>query len=121
MFDVDAALHYLIEVEGSDLHLKVPSEPIVRVDGNLRPIEESDKLTPEDTDAVLQKIIPSEEKLAEFRDDHEVDFAYSIPGLARFRVNAFSQRGSVSLVLRAIPYSIRTVADLGLPGVIRDL
>jgi twitching motility protein PilT len=66
-------------------------------------------------------MLPDSGKLAEFEADNEVDFAYAIDGLARFRVNAFRQRGSVSIVARAIPYSIRSVADLGLPPVISEL
>jgi twitching motility protein PilT len=66
-------------------------------------------------------MLADERKLAEFREDHEVDFSYSIPGLARFRVNAFQQRGSISLVIRAIPVSIRTIGELSLPPVIREL
>jgi twitching motility protein PilT len=121
MFDVDAALRHLISVEGSDLHLKVPSKPLVRVHGKLMPIEGSTELTPEDTEQVLGRMLTEPRKLEEFATDHEVDFAYALPGLARFRVNAFSQRGLTSLVCRAIPYKVRSMEDLGLPPVIRAL
>ena len=121
MFDIDAALRYLIAVEGSDLHLKVPSSPLVRVHGRLEPIEGTDGLKPEDTEAALRYILTDAEKLAEFETDHEVDFSYSVEGLARFRVNAFHQRGSVSIVARAIPYGIKSVDELALPPVISHL
>jgi twitching motility protein PilT len=120
-FDLQAALRYLIEQGGSDLHLKVPSRPLVRVDGTLRPIEGSDSLTPGDTDGAVREMLTDPRKLEEFADEHEVDFAYSVSGLARFRVNAFYQRGSISLVCRAIPVGIRTIDELDLPPVIRDL
>ncbi len=121
MIDLDDALRYLVTEGGSDLHLKVPSHPLIRLHGSLHALPNSDKLTQEDTDAVLRQMLPDSGKLAEFQADNEVDFAYSIEGLARFRVNAFRQRGSVSIVARAIPYSIRSVADLGLPQVISEL
>jgi twitching motility protein PilT len=121
MFDIDQALMAVIETEGSDLHLKVPSRPVIRRHGRLEAIEGSEPLTAEDTERVLFHILSDEQKLESFRDEREVDFSYSIPGVARFRVNAFVQRGSVSLVLRAIPFQIKTVAELMLPPVISDL
>jgi twitching motility protein PilT len=121
MFDVDEALHQLIQAEGSDLHLKVPAPPIMRVHGELRPIEDAEGLKPEDTEAAMRHMIRDPHLLDEFSQDGEVDFAYAISGLARFRVNAFKQRGSISLVCRAIPFTIRTVDELNLPQVIRHL
>jgi twitching motility protein PilT len=121
MFDVDECLRHLIQVEGSDLHLKVPLAPTVRVHGKLGPIEDMEGLKPDDTNAALRHMVQDHEKLDEFDREGEVDFAYAIPGLARFRVNAFRQRGSISLVCRAIPFSIRTVDELNLPPVIREL
>jgi twitching motility protein PilT len=121
MLDVDECLRHLIQVEGSDLHLKVPLPPNVRVHGKLGPIEGMEALEPDDTNAALRHMVQDREKLDEFDREGEVDFAYAIPGLARFRVNAFRQRGSISLVCRAIPFSIRTVDELNLPAVIRDL
>jgi twitching motility protein PilT len=121
MFDIDAALRALVEAEGSDLHLKVPAPPLARVHGNLRPLHpDAERLSGEVTEQILRSILP-EDKVEEFDTDSEVDFAYSLPGVARFRVNAFRQRGTVSLVLRAIPVSIKSVEELGLPPVIRTL
>jgi twitching motility protein PilT len=120
-FDLHAALHHLVEHDGSDLHLKVPSPPVVRVDGSMRRIPGGEPLTQEDTVAAVKQMLTDPVKLQEFDQEHEVDFSYAIQGLARFRVNAFHQRGSVSLVLRAIPHSIRTIEDLSLPPVIREL
>jgi twitching motility protein PilT len=121
MFDLHDALRYLVTEGGSDLHLKVPSHPLIRLHGSLHALPGSQKLMQADTDAVLRQMLPDAAKLGEFETDNEVDFAYAIDGLARFRVNAFRQRGSISIVARAIPYSIRSVADLGLPHVISEL
>jgi len=120
-FDLLAALRYLIAVEGSDLHLKVPSHPLVRAHGKLMPIEGSEPLTPRDTERVVGEMLADANKLREFAEDNEVDFSFAVEGLARFRVNAFRQRGSVSVVCRAIPFGIKTVDELALPPVIRKL
>ncbi len=98
----------VIEMEASDLHLKVPAQPMIRQYGKLVPIEGSEPLRPEDTEATLFHMLTDEAKLEAFRTEREVDFSYSVPGVARFRVNAFVQRGSVSLVCRAIPFEIKT-------------
>jgi twitching motility protein PilT len=121
MFDVDAALMTVIEEEASDLHLKVPAQPIIRQHGKLIPIEGSEPLRPEDTEATLFHMLTDEAKLEAFRAEREVDFSYSVPGVARFRVNAFVQRGAVSLVCRAIPFEIKTATDLLLPPVIDEI
>jgi twitching motility protein PilT len=121
VFDLHDALHRLLAVEGSDLHLKVAAKPLMRVNGELGPIEELEPLSQEDTERVLREMLDDPAKLAEFADEHEVDFAYSVKGLARFRCNAFRQRGSISLAIRAIPYGIKTVDELVLPEVITDL
>jgi twitching motility protein PilT len=121
MFDIDAALMKVIEVDGSDLHLKVPSRPIIRRHGKLLPIPDTDGLRPDDTEGTLFHMLTDESKLESFRVEKEVDFSYSIPGVARFRVNAFVQRGSVSLVCRAIPFQIKNSEELLLPEVIPDI
>jgi len=121
MFDIDDALRYLIVHDGSDLHLKVPAKPIVRIHGDMEPIEGSEPLKPEDTERCLREILTDENKLAEFASENECDFSYQIEGLARFRVNAFRQRGYVSLVMRAIPVNIKSTEELNLPPVIAKL
>jgi twitching motility protein PilT len=121
MFDLQAALRRVIETEGSDLHLKVPSRPLIRTHGILEPIPDSDPLSPDDTEAVFREMLHEPLKLEEFAHENEVDYSYAVPGLARFRVNAFKQRGVVSLVCRAIPHTIRTVEELALPPVIAEL
>jgi twitching motility protein PilT len=121
MFEIDAALMKVIEVDGSDLHLKVPSRPIIRRHGKLMPIPDTEGLRPDDTERTLYHMLTDEDKLESFRHEREVDFSYSIPGLARFRVNAFVQRGSISLVCRAIPFQIKSSDELLLPQVINDI
>ena len=120
-FDVDAALRYLVEREGSDLHLKVPAPPMARVHGELRPLEGTEPLQQADTEAALKHILTEPRLLEEFGEVGEADFSYSLPGVSRFRVNAFRQRGSVSIVCRAIPFQVRTIEDLELPPVISKL
>ncbi len=121
MFELQEALHYIVRKEGSDLHLKVGSRPIARIHGRLEPIEEHDLIYPEDTERVLKDMLVDPDKLAEFDDQNEVDFAYAVEGLARFRVNAFRQRGSISIVARLIPFAVRTLDELGLPAVMAEL
>jgi twitching motility protein PilT len=121
MFDLHEALRYVVRKEGSDLHLKVGSRPLVRIHGRLGPIAEYEPISPPDADRVLREMLTDHEKLAEFDREGEVDFAYSVEGLARFRVNAFRQRGSISIATRVIPYAVRTIDELGLPPVISEL
>jgi twitching motility protein PilT len=121
VFEINAALHRLVEAGGSDLHLKAGAPPLVRVNGSLGPLPDEPRLTAQDTDRVLDGILPTDGHRSEFGADNEVDFSYAIAGLARFRVNAFRQRGAVSMVMRAIPTKIKTADELGLPPVVSEL
>ena len=122
MFELQEALQFVVRSEGSDLHLKVGSRPVARIHGQLRQIEQWEPLTGEDTMRVVREMLAAHpEKLSGFEAESEVDFSYAVEGLARFRVNAFRQRGSVSVVARVIPFAVRTVAALGLPPVISEL
>jgi len=121
MFDIDAALRTMVEQEGSDLHIKVPSPPLTRVHGELAPLPGAEPLRGEDTEAALRQILTDPRLLEEFEREGEVDFAYAVAGLSRFRVNAFRQRGSISIACRAIPFQVRSIEDLGLPPAIRRL
>ena len=120
MFEIDLALKTLVEREGSDLHIKVDSPPIARMHGELIPLEGFGQLGPEDTERAFKEIAEPR-SLAEFEDDGEADFSYALKGVSRFRVNCFKQRGSISIVCRAIPYEIRSIEELGLPEVVRTL
>jgi twitching motility protein PilT len=121
MFDVIAALRALVDKGGSDLHLKVDSAPLYRVNGELTLDESVEPLSASDTEGALKELLSDEDKLDEFAHEHEVDFSYEIPQVARFRINAFLQRGVVSMACRAIPHHISTIEELALPPVVREL
>ncbi len=114
-------MRYVVRKEGSDLHLKVGSRPIARIHGQLEPIEQYEPVQAADTERVLREMLRGSDKLSDFERDNELDFSYSVSGLARFRVNAFRQRGSVSLAARVVPVAIRTIDELGLPHVMTEL
>ena len=115
------ALQYLCDQEGSDLHVKAGSPPMVRISGELTPLPAVDPLTPEDTAQAVREMLRDPARLQELESEGEADFAYAVPGLARFRVNAFRQRGSLSIVCRRIPYGVTTIAELGLPEAVREM
>ncbi len=121
MFDVDGALRELVQKGGSDLHLKVGTAPLYRVNGELTPDASVAALSAEDTERALHELLSDETKLEEFAEEHEVDFSFEIPGVARFRINAFQQRGMTSMACRAIPHHISTIDELALPPVVREL
>src|SRR5579884_3489289 len=122
MLDLHQAFSLLVGREGSDLHLKVGARPLARIKGLLEPMEAFVPLSASDMEDILRQMLADQpQKVEEFDREGEVDFAYSVPGLSRFRVNAFRQRGSVSIAARAIPFSVRTIEELGLPPVIREL
>jgi twitching motility protein PilT len=104
----------------SDLHLKVGSHPVIRVSGKLMPLADQKRLMQEDTIAMAFSIMSARQK-QKFKDNFEIDMAYSVPGLGRFRCNVFQQRGTVGLVLRVIPVRILTVRDLLLPPVLDQI
>ncbi|HEY0118384.1 MAG TPA: type IV pilus twitching motility protein PilT [Cellulomonas sp.] len=112
-------LHALASTGGSDLHVKVGSPPRVRVDGRLRKLQAPD-LRPADTERMLEEVIPDD--LVEiFRASHEADFAYSLPGVGRFRVNAYQARGTYGLVFRRVSVGAQSLGELGLPEVVGEL
>jgi twitching motility protein PilT len=119
-FDIDKALAYVVEREGSDLHIKVDSPPVARVHGDLWALKDSEPLTAEDTEKAFHAIAGQDHR-AEFEENGEVDFSYELKGVSRFRVNTYRQRGAISIALRAIPFQVRTIDDLGLPEVVRRL
>jgi twitching motility protein PilT len=121
MFEVTQALRELVDKDGSDLHLKVGSGPLYRVNGELTLDSSADPLSAQDTEGALKQLLSDEAKLREFADEHEVDFSYEIPQVARFRINAFRQRGLLSLACRAIPHRISTIEELALPPVVTEL
>ena len=114
MLDLHALLQYTVEHRGSDLHVKVGSPPHVRVDGHLSPAP-FDPVTPADAEGIAFAILPPD-RAEEFNASCDADFALSVSGLGRFRVNVFRQRGSVGLVLRRVLPGMPSFDTLGLPG-----
>ncbi|MCB1042368.1 MAG: PilT/PilU family type 4a pilus ATPase [Acidobacteria bacterium] len=108
------------ERKASDLHLKVGSHPIIRIDGHLTLLTEVNRLMQEDTISMAFSILNGRQK-QKFKENHEIDVAYSVPGLGRFRCNIFQQRNTVGMVLRVIPVRILTIRELSLPTTIEDI
>jgi len=104
----------------SDLHIKVGSYPMMRLRGVLVPVSDEKRLDHEDVVAMSAAVM-SKVHADKFKDAQEVDLAYGVPGLGRFRVNVFQQRGTVGLVLRVIPTQIKSIDELGLPGALKTL
>lgn len=115
---LDTLLRSTVERDGSDLHLKANSRPLVRVYGDLMPMEEMPVLSADDVRGLAYSIMSDFHK-TRFEEDWELDMAYVIEGVARFRVNVFIQRSHLGVVFRVIPMRIRTMEELMLPPVCR--
>lgn len=116
---IDRYLRRMMEIGSSDLHLSADSRPVVRVDGDIRLLEEFPVLTSADVGGVLEEIL-SPKARHDFESRNDADFAYEVPGLARFRVNAFRDRKGIGTVLRQIPIEVLTAEQLRLPKAILD-
>ena len=112
-------LHALASTGGSDLHVKVGSAPRVRVDGRLRKLQVPD-LTPDDTARMVAEVLPAD-LVESFQVTHEADFAFSLSGVGRFRVNAYQARGTNGIVFRRVAVGAQSLAELGLPEVVGEL
>src|SRR3712207_6142893 len=110
----------MIEERGSDLHLTVNAPPTVRVNGRLRPLPEYEELTPEVVEVLLRSVV-TDQRWKQFERDMELDFAYSITGVSRFRVNMYRQRGSCGAAFRAIPHEVKNLTELGVPESVTKL
>ena len=117
---IDDLLRIAVERKASDLHLKVGNFPYLRVDGHLTPLTELKRLTAEDMLNMAFSMMSNRQK-QKFKESAELDLAYGVAGLGRFRVNVFQQRGNVGLVLRVVPTKIRTFDELNLPKVITKI
>jgi len=117
---INELLKIAIDRKASDLHLKVGNFPIVRVDGHLVPVEDQPKMSQEDAISVAFSIMSNPQK-EKFKQRSELDLAYSAPGMGRFRVNVFQQRGTIGLVFRLVPTKILTIEELNLPPVLEKL
>src|SRR5580765_5016783 len=118
--NINQLLQIAVASGASDLHLKVGSYPMMRVNGTLVVASEEKRLDRADTESIAQAIL-GPEHVEKFKKNQDVDLAYSIDGLGRFRVNVFQQRGTVGLVLRVIPTRIKTIDELGLPPVLKKI
>jgi twitching motility protein PilT len=116
---IDQLLEQVVFRGASDLHVTVGAEPVVRVNGRLQRMEEFGRLAPEDTQRMLYRILSTEQQ-KHFEIKRQIDISYSIPGLARFRVNVYFQRQSLGAAFRLIPAELKTLEELGLPSVLRD-
>ncbi|HTE46275.1 MAG TPA: PilT/PilU family type 4a pilus ATPase [Gemmatimonadaceae bacterium] len=114
-----AVLQEMIRRNGSDIHLKVGRPPTIRVDGELEPMQHN-PLRPEDLKILAEQLM-TPRQVKQFADEKECDFAIGVPGIGRFRVNVYQQRGSLCYAMRAIPYQARTINELNLPTVCEEI
>ena len=118
--NIDDLLRTAMERKASDLHLKVGNYPHLRIDGELVPLTDQPRVTAEDMLTMAFSMMSARQK-QKFKETSEIDMAYGVAGLGRFRVNVFQQRGNVGLVLRVIPTKIRALDELYLPKVIEQI
>jgi twitching motility protein PilT len=113
-------LELVVSQGATDLHVKVPSPPVLRIDSTLVVQEEWPPFTAEDIEGIFEQITTQEQREV-FKREQELDFSYSVSGLARFRVNVLRQRGTMSLAFRRVPSSVPSVDELGLPQVCKTI
>ena len=118
--NIDDLLRIAMERRASDLHLKVGNYPHLRIDGDLLPLTEQARVSAEDMLNMAFSMMSARQK-QKFKETTEIDMAYGVAGLGRFRVNVFQQRGNVGLVLRVIPTKIRALDELFLPKVVEQI
>ena len=118
-FDFKAVMQQLVQKNASDLHLKVGRPPTVRLNGDLEALD-FPALKPEDLKSLAEQLM-NPKQVKQYTDDKECDFAIGVPGIGRFRVNLYQQRGSLCFAMRAIPYNTRTIEELQLPKVLEEI
>ena len=118
-FNFKAVLQRLIQDGASDLHLKVGRPPVLRVHGDLLTLD-MPPLRPEDLKALAEQIM-TPKQVKEFAEHKEADFAIGVPGIGRFRVNVYQQRGTIAYAMRSVPYQVRTIEELNLPPVLGEI
>jgi twitching motility protein PilT len=120
LLSIETLLEHVADANASDLHITAGSPPILRVRGQLKPLEGCDELTSEETRDMLYRILSTEQqKVLEIA--RQLDFSHAVPGVARFRVNVYFQRDSVGGAFRLVPTVIKSAEELGLPAVLREL
>jgi twitching motility protein PilT len=118
-FDFKAVMQQLVQKNASDLHLKVGRPPTVRLNGDLEALD-FPPLKPEDLKSLAEQLM-NPKQVKQYTEDKECDFAIGVPGIGRFRVNLYQQRGSLCFAMRAIPYNTRTIEELQLPKVLEEI
>ena len=118
--DIENLLRLMVSKEASDLHLRVFTSPVLRIDGDLITQSDLSPLTIDDVNVIFEHITSPEQREV-FYTTKELDFAYSVKGLARFRVSVLRQRGTISMVFRQVPFKIFTVDELKLPQLCKEL
>ena len=119
-FDFSEVLHQMVEANASDVHITAGFPPAVRDKGHIKAMEGFPKLNSQQTREVVYSILNDDQR-KRFENNKQLDFAYAIPGVARFRVNCYFQRGSVSAAFRLVPQEIPSLGSLGVPEILRDL
>ncbi len=119
-FNLRALLEEMIEKDASDLHITAGECPKLRIDGNIVSASLSEPMTPKDTLQIAYSVLTENQK-KRFETEDELDFSFGIQNLARFRGNCFKQRGCVGMVIRMIPFQVRTFEELGLPPVVAKM
>jgi twitching motility protein PilT len=119
-FSIDTLLERVAAEDASDLHVTAGSAPLLRIRGRLAPLEEFEALAPEATRDLLYRVLSTEQQ-KRLEIDRQIDFSYSVPGVARFRVNVYFQRDSLAAAFRLVPQMIKSAAELGLPEVLLEL
>ena len=118
-FDYKSILQHMIQQNASDLHLKVGRPPSVRIDGHMVLLEMA-PLTQEDLRSLAEQIM-APKNIKEFSEQKESDFALAVPGVGRFRVNAYQQRGTIAYAMRMVPFQAKTIGELNLPDVVERI
>jgi twitching motility protein PilT len=118
-FNFKAILQQMIQQNASDLHLKVGRPPTLRVNGDLSPLA-LPPMRPEDLKSLAEQVM-TPKQVKEFAENKEADFAIGVPGIGRFRVNVYQQRGTIAYALRSIPYQAKTIDELNLPKVVEEV
>jgi twitching motility protein PilU len=117
--DILAYFKTMVEIEASDLYLTVARPLMYRVDGQIRSMGDQ-SFAPNDLEDLAQSVM-NERQREEFKQSHEMNMAMSLPGVSRFRVNIFRQRGSVGMVIRRVKADVSTLDELGLPAILKDI
>jgi twitching motility protein PilT len=120
VLSIDRLLEFMPEHGASDLHITTDSPPVIRVRGHVERLDEFAPLTADDTRELIYRVLSTEQQ-KQLEVKRQLDFSYRVPGLARFRVNVYFQRGAIGAAFRLVPEDIKSLAELGLPAELRDL